>query len=159
MHCWSQNIFKMFDVSIYCNRCGVIQHFKHNWSRFASFISQFYIKELPRDQSFLYFHHCFPQHHRLCCSFYHIKCCCVYDNSFFCLFIGLMLTLILLHGSICHLCLGGIVSVGGWRVWRFSIDDGLVQRFLLRQRSHRQQCVALVFLVHLERVLSQSHPF
>lgn len=60
----------------------------------------------------------------------------------------------LLHRGIDHLCLGGGVSIGGGWVWRLSIDDGLVQRLLLRQRSHRQQCVALVILIHLEGVLS-----
>lgn len=82
----------------------------------------------------------------------------VNDNSW-CLFTrvlvnGLMLSPSRLHRSIGHLCLGGGVSIGRRRFWRLSIDDRLVQRLLLRQRSHRQQCVALVLLIHLKGVLS-----
>lgn len=102
--------------------------------------------------SFSYFHHCFSQPHLFFLSHLMLLRLITHDVWVD----GLMWTPSRLHRSIGHLCLGGGVSIGGGRFWRLSIDDGLVQRLLLRQRSHRQQCVALVLLIHLKGVLSQS---
>lgn len=59
-----------------------------------------------------------------------------------------------LHQRVGHLRLCGRMSVGGGRFGGLSIDDGLVQRLLLREGGYRQQCVALVLLIHLEGLLS-----
>lgn len=107
-------------------------------------------KRLPSNQSFhisfSYFHHCFLS--VISAAVLITPNVVVYDNPW-CLF-----TPSLLHRSIGHLCLCGRVSIGRGRFWRLSIDDRLVQRLLLRQRSDRQQCVPLVLLIHLKGVLS-----